>query len=177
MQENPPVNSRIIPKGELTILEILKEYVFLAPYATTIGVVVALIQIWRNAEQSKTTFEDSLTKEYREIIRRIPYKALVGEILDSEEKNEAFNEIFNYMDICNEQIFLRMSDRVRTKTWLNWQEGMKTNFSLPIFDTASKEVFDKMTNNFNELRKVKKLKYNTDPKKWERYNQALNQTG
>ena len=133
-----------------------------------IGVVVALIQIWRNAEQSKTTFEDSLTKEYREIIRKMPYKAFVSEILNSEEENEAFNEIFNYMDLCNEQIFLRMSRRVRKKTWLNWQEGMKTNFFLPIFDTASKKVFDKMVNNFNELRKVKKLKYNTDPKKWKK---------
>ena len=107
---------------------------------------VALFQIWRNAEQSKTTFEDSLTKEYREIIRRIPYKALVGKNLNKDEKNEAFNEIFNYMDICNEQIFLRMSGRVRKKTWLNWQEGMKTNFSLSIFETASKEVFDKLPN-------------------------------
>ncbi len=146
----------------------MKEYVFLASYATTIGVAVALIQIWRNAEHSKTTFEDSLTKEYREIIRRIPYKALVGETLDEKEKDEAFNEIFNYMDICNEQVFLYMSGRVRKKTWLNWQEGMKTNFSLSTFKVASKEVFDKLPNNFKELKTVQSKKYNTDPKKWKK---------
>ena len=127
---------------------------------------VALFQIWRNAEQSKTTFEDSLTKEYREIIRKIPYKALVGDKLNGDEKNEAFNEIFNYMDICNEQIFLRMSGRVRISTWLNWQEGMETNFSLSIFEIVSKEVFDKLPSNFKELKRVQESKYNTDPKKW-----------
>lgn len=146
----------------------MKEYVFLAPYATAIGVGVALIQIWRNAEHSKTIFEDSLTKEYREIIRRIPYKALVGEKLEEKEKYEAFNEIFNYMDFCNQQVFLRMTGRVRKKTWLNWQEGMKTNFSLSTFMIASKEVFDKLPNNFSELKKVQSKKYNTDPKKWKK---------
>jgi len=153
----------------IVILEVLKEYVFLAPYATTISVIIALVQVFRNTEQSKTTFEDSLTKEYREIIRRIPYKALVGESLNGDEnKNEAFNEIFNYMDLCNEQIFLRMSGRVRRKTWLNWQEGMKTNFSLTNFGFAVTEVFDKMPNNFKELKKVKDHEYNTDPKMWKK---------
>ena len=153
----------------IVILEVLKEYVFLAPYATTISVIIALVQVFRNTEQSKTTFEDSLTKEYREIIRRIPYKALVGESLNGDEnKNEAFNEIFNYMDLCNEQIFLRMSGRVRRKTWLNWQEGMKTNFSLTNFGFAVTEVFDKMPNNFKELKKVKDHEYNTDPKRWKK---------
>ena len=122
--------------------------------------------MWRNANQSKTTFEDSLTKEYREIIRKIPYKVLVGDEITDSEKDEAFNEIFNYMDICNEQIFLRITGRIRKNTWLNWQEGMKTNFSSPIFKLVSKEVFEKLNGNFTELKKVHELKYDTDPNKW-----------
>ena len=122
--------------------------------------------MWRNANQSKTTFEDSLTKEYREIIRKIPYKALVGDNVSDKEENIAFNEIFNYMDICNEQIFLRIEGRIRKNTWLNWQEGMKTNFSTQIFKLVSEDVFEKVENNFKELKKVQELEYNTDPKKW-----------
>lgn len=122
--------------------------------------------MWRNANQSKTTFEDSLTKEYREIIRKIPYKALVGDNVSEKEENIAFNEIFNYMDICNEQIFLRIEGRIRKNTWLNWQEGMKTNFSTQIFKLVSEDVFEKVENNFKELKKVQELEYNTDPKKW-----------
>ena len=127
-----------------------------------------MFQIWRNAEQTKTTFEDSLTKEYREIIRRIPYKVFVDGKLEGSDKDIAYNEIFNYMDLCNEQIFLRTSGRVREKTWMNWQDGMKTNFSIPIFAVCSKEVFEALDNNFNELKKVQESKYGTDPKKWKK---------
>ncbi len=127
---------------------------------------VALYQVWKNTEQSKTTFEDSLSKEYRDISKNIPYNALIGKELDDEEKNQACNEIYNYMDFCNEQIFLRKSGRVRRNTWNNWQEGMCTNFSLPIFVRVSEEVFKELPDTFKELRMVKQLKYNTDPKKW-----------
>lgn len=107
-----------------------------------------------------------MNKEYRDIVRRIPYKALIGEELCASEKDAANNEIYNYMDLCNEQIYLRMSNRVREKTWNNWQEGMKTNFSLNFFEHASTEVFQKLSLNFLELQKVKRLGYKTDPKKW-----------
>ena len=70
------------------------------------------------------------------------------------------------MDLCNEQVFLRMSGRVCEKTWNNWQEGMLTNFSLKMFDSASQEIFSELGFNFKELKKVKRLGYDTDPKKW-----------
>lgn len=70
------------------------------------------------------------------------------------------------MDLCNEQIFLRISGRVRKKTWNNWQEGMLTNFSLRVFDRASQEVFSKLSHNFKELKRVQNSGYKTDPKKW-----------
>lgn len=116
--------------------------------------------------QQRTSFEDSLTKEYREIIRRIPYKALIGDDLCESDKITAYNEVYNYMDLCNEQIFLRMSGRVREKTWNNWQEGMLTNFSLKVFDRASQEIFSKLKNNFKELKKVQESGYKSDPIKW-----------
>jgi hypothetical protein len=127
---------------------------------------VALYQVWKNTEQSKTTFEDSLSKEYRDIARNIPYNALIGKELDDNEKNQASNEIFNYMDFCNEQIFLRKSGRVRKNTWNNWQEGMCTNLSLPIFVSVSEEVFNALPDTFVELRKVIEQNFNTDPNNW-----------
>ena len=111
-------------------MEFLKSYVVLAPYATMIGVMFAMYQFWRNTEQSKTSFEDSISKEYRDISNNIPYNALIGKALIGEEINQASNEIYNYIDFCNEQIFLRKTGRVRKDTWNNWQEGMSINFSL-----------------------------------------------
>ncbi|EPJ42945.1 MAG: hypothetical protein OFPII_44290 [Osedax symbiont Rs1] len=140
----------------------------MAPYATTFGVIIAVWQLIKNNEQQRTSFEDSLNKEYREIVRRIPYKALIGEELTISEKDTANNEIYNYMDLCNEQIYLRISNRVRKNTWNNWQDGMQTNFSLKAFERTSTEVFKKLPSNFLELKKVKRLGYKTDPKNWKR---------
>lgn len=150
----------------MEIIEALKEFSFLAPYATAIGVAVAMIQLWRTASQSVTTFEGSISKEYRDIIRRIPYKALVGIEMGQSEKDEALNEIYNYMDLCNEQIFLRKAKRIRANTWKDWQEGMKLNFTLPLFQEASSQIFEKLPDTFKELRRVKESGYQTDPRKW-----------
>ena len=125
-----------------------------------------MIQLWRGLNQARTNFEDAMSKEYREIIRRIPYKALIGADLMDDEKELAYNEIFNYMDLCNEQVFLRMSGRVRRKVWKSWQEGMETNFSLKIFEHASNEIISKLPNNFKELQKVQSRGYRTDPRYW-----------
>lgn len=144
----------------------MKDYVFLVSYITLIGAVFAVYQFWINTQQSKTTFEDSISKEYRDIFKNIPYNALIGKALTDEEVNQVANEIYNYMDFCNEQIFLRKTGRVREDTWNNWQEGMCTNFSLPIFISVSNEVFEELPDIFTELRRVIFENYSTDPKKW-----------
>jgi hypothetical protein len=150
----------------MTIFEYLSKYAVLAPYGTLFGVAVALCQFRKNNKQQVTNFEDSLTKEYREIVRRIPYKALIGVELCQKEQADAYNEIYNYMDLCNEQIFLRKSGRVRRATWLNWQEGMKVNFDLAAFRDASAEIYSELKDNFKELNRVQSAGYDTDPKKW-----------
>lgn len=73
----------------------------------------AVYQFWINTQQSKTTFEDSISKEYRDIFKNIPYNALIGKTLTDEEVNQAAKEIYNYMDFSNEQIFLRKTGRVK----------------------------------------------------------------
>lgn len=145
------------------IIEVLNT---LVPYATVFGVGVAAHQIRRSNIQQRVMFEDSINKEYRDIIQRIPYKVLIGDEVPLSEANAVHNEIYNYMDLCNEQIYLRMSDRVSKKTWNNWQEGMKTNFELKVFNDTLGEVFEKLPSNFIELQSVKALNFSTDPKKY-----------
>jgi len=95
-----------------------------------------------------------MNKEYRNIVQRIPYKALIGEELFVSEIDVTNNEIYNYMDLCNEQIYLRMSNRVRKKTWNNWQEGMSTNFALDAFENTSTEVFQKLSSISKNYKKL-----------------------
>jgi len=118
-------------------------------------------------------FEDSINKEYRDIIQRIPYKALIGEEISSSQVSAVRNEVYNYMDLCNEQIYLRMPNRVSKTTWINWQEGMKTNFELKVFNDTLDEVFEKLPSNFSELQSVKALNFSTDPKKYKIYDSLL----
>ena len=144
------------------IIEVLNT---LVPYATVFGVGVAAYQIRRSNIQQRVMFEDSINKEYRDIIQRIPYKVLIGDEVPLSEANAVHNELYNYMDLCNEQIYLRMSDRVSKKTWNNWQEGMKMNFELKVFNDTLDEVFEKLPSNFIKLQSVKALNFSTDSKK------------
>lgn len=134
--------------------------------ATAIGVAIAAWQIWRNAEQTKTSFEDSLNMEYRELMRPIPLKALIGENVTDEESEAAKEAIYNYLDFCNQQVFLRKQKRIRKSTWSEWQAGMKINLGLPLFAEVAENVFADLPNIFNELKMVQKSNFKTDPAEW-----------
>lgn len=138
-----------------------------ASVAIFFGVVIAVIQIWQAKRQSITSFEDDFARQYREIIQRIPVKALLNEKLSDDDFQKALNEIYNYIDLTNGQIFLRRQNRIRSKTWENWQDGMKANLALPAFKRAWGMIKEKTPNNiFEELRCLEIWKFERDPKSW-----------
>ncbi len=140
----------------------------IASIGTTIGVAIAAWQFWRNVEQSRTAFEDSLAKEYRELMRCIPYRALIGREISTEQIERSKEAIYNYLDFCNQQIFLRINKRVRKGTWLEWQSGMKINFSLPLFKEVAAEVFVALPTIYEELRHIQVDEFSTDPAGWKK---------
>jgi hypothetical protein len=87
-----------------------------AAIATAIGVFFAAIQLWHTRNRAVTTFEDSLSSEYREITGRLPTEALLGEILTPDVQKTHFHEFYRYFDLTNSQIFLRQSGRISKKT-------------------------------------------------------------
>ena len=66
-----------------------------ASVATAIGVGIAAYQICQAKQQSVTSFEDDFTRQYREIIQRIPVKALLNEDLGEDDFQTALNDIYN----------------------------------------------------------------------------------
>ncbi len=132
---------------------------------STIGVFLAYKQLASSKEIARMQFEDSLAKEYRELIMAIPTKALLGEDLSSEEFEKSFDEIFRYFDLTNQQIFLRSKKRVSKSTWLEWIEGIKSNMSLSVFKLAWEKIKSK-SNSFDELRRLEQDGYVTDPADW-----------
>ncbi|MEQ1751985.1 MAG: hypothetical protein ABL974_21365, partial [Prosthecobacter sp.] len=108
----------------------------LSHIATTAGVLFAAYQILLSRQQAQTSFEDALAKEYRDLVSKMPTKALLGEDLTDAEHAEAIDEFYHYFDLSNGQIFLRQINRVRPTTWKFWCDGIRTNLKRPAFKTA-----------------------------------------
>lgn len=84
----------------------------LAAVAAAVGVWYARSQLAMTQKIAQMQFEDSLSKEYRELAHRIPPKALLGEHLNDQEQEQIFDEIFRYIDLSNEQVNLRKRGRI-----------------------------------------------------------------
>lgn len=136
----------------------------ISAFGTTTGVIFAAIQLWRSKQQQVLQFEDDIAKEYREIARKIPVEALLGKSL--KEDDDTLNNIYTYIDFCNEQIFLRKKGRIRKVTWENWLEGIEANLKLPVFYEAWQVIQDCLPDLFSELKRLEGEDFKTDPKKW-----------
>jgi hypothetical protein len=112
-----------------------------------------------------TQFEDTLGREYREPAGRLPTRALLGEELSEEEHQRALDEFIHYIDLCNEQVFLRRCKRLSLATWENWRDGIQSNLAQPAFARAWCEV-QARSKNFRELRWLEEEKFKSDPAEW-----------
>lgn len=133
---------------------ILEYLSVVANVATAIAVIVAAWQLYLAHKQSVMSFEDSFAKEYRELTSRLPTKALLGEQLTDEEYANHFDELYHYIDLCNEQAFLRKSGRISKKTWIFWKEGIASNMKRPAFERAWTEISHRSNGDFSELRQI-----------------------
>jgi hypothetical protein len=138
----------------------------IASVATAVAVFFAWGQIRLTKQQAITQFEDGLGREYREIAQRIPVKALLGEEIEEKLYEEALDDFYHYIDLTNEQVFLRQNNRITLKTWENWCEGIKSNLSRPTFKKAWTEIKSRATESFNELRRLEASGFKDDPCKW-----------
>lgn len=123
-------------------------------------------QVKLRKEQATTQFEDELSREYRELAQELPVKALLGDELTDEEFKEEFPDLYYYVDLSNEQVFLRFEERVSKETWENWQDGIESNLKRPAFRMAWKEIKDR-SDTFQELRRLEQSDFQTDPAEWD----------
>lgn len=144
----------------------------LASIATALGVLFAAWQLLLAKRQATTAFEDSLAREYREIAQRIPVRALLGDTLPPEEAAAALDDFYHYVDLSNEQVFLRQNGRVTEATWRNWADGMRTMLTRPAFGAAWEEIKARAPDSFEELRRLDAEGFTTDPRRWRRQRRA-----
>lgn len=150
------------------LIEYLKE---LAPLITAVSVFLAALGIWINRLMAQSAFENQLAKEYRELIREIPVDVLIGKKgftsrnLRAQDQRAREN-IFNYLDLCNEQVYLRRKGRIRSSTWKEWSSGMRDNLRLPMFEHVWIEIKDGQRPVFTELQTAEHERFENDPFFW-----------
>ncbi len=114
------------------------------------------MQISREVAQYE--FEDSFVREYRELSRRLPPAALLGDELLEDEREKTFEAFYHYFDLTNEQAFLNQTGRISSKTWKFWEGGIRSNMARPAFKDAWERVTDTLKRNratdFQELREL-----------------------
>lgn len=138
----------------------------LVSVATAIGVLVAAFQLRTNSKIAQSEFEDSIDQQYRDLARGIPVDALIGKSVSEDKKEMARELIYNYLDLCNEQVFLRRKKRVRKDTWVDWCAGMEANLSKQEFEKVWSEVKIEAPQTFTFLERLEKNKFIGDPLKW-----------
>jgi hypothetical protein len=116
----------------------------LALLATLGGVAIGVAQLRRQADHARTTFEDSLAREYRQLLSEFPAAALLGgHPTESPDgwPDKLIAAFVRYIDLCNEQAYLHDLRRVSRDTWEDWLEGIRHQFALPYFKEAWNYVY------------------------------------
>jgi hypothetical protein len=140
-----------------------------ASAATALGVVLAAVALFLQRGQARTQFEDAIVRQYRELIKpSLVLDTLLAPLLDKRPDDEQarLRYIYSYLDLCNEQVFLRAIGRISRSTWgVQWSPGIRGNIEgNPIILGAWEEI-QSATKDFQELRAFQRGW--TDPREWE----------
>ncbi len=137
-----------------------------ASIATAIGVGIAAWQIWESKKLTSAAFEDSYDQQYRELIYTIPVNALLGKPLSEAEEISARESVYNYLDLCNEQIYQRKKNRISEDRWNEWALGIKENINRPYIKQVWEEVKDCAPDSFSFIERLERDSFGSDPRVW-----------
>jgi len=132
--------------------------------ATGVGVIFGAWQIRLSKKQAQAEFEDNLDQQYRNLTMDLPVDVLIGKVPKEDDKERVRELIYNYLDLSNEQVYLRAKGRISQHTWNSWCSGIKAHLDRPEFKRVYDEV--KQDSSFTYLESLISQSYGTDPKSW-----------
>lgn len=138
----------------------------IASIATAVGVCIAAWQISESKKKSSAAFEDSFDQQYRELSYSIPVNAFLGKDLREDEKDNAREAVYNYLDLCNEQVYQRTKKRISESRWSEWFGGIESNLKRPFISAVWYEVEESAAGSFSFLERLENEGYSIDPAKW-----------
>lgn len=134
---------------------------------TGFGALIVIGQLYQRKRQFTTEFEDKLTSDYRNIIYRLPVAALLDDSDEEEQYIGDLDDYYRYIDLTNDQIFLRQEGRISKSTWENWSDGIETILGKSNFEVAWEEIHERESESFSELQKFLCDEHPDDPRYWE----------
>ncbi|MDG1732577.1 MAG: hypothetical protein P8H39_06315 [Thalassotalea sp.] len=136
----------------------------IASLATALGVCFGAWQIKVGKDQAQATFEDGLDQQYRVLSMELPVSVLIGEPVEESDRSRVRELIYNYLDLANEQVYLRAEGRIAKHTWVSWSDGILLHLSKPAFKEVYLEIKDKC--DFTYLNHLVDNDLDVDPRKW-----------
>ena len=111
------------------------------------SVVVAAAAFQHTKEQARTTFEDAMAREYRDIAGALPPAVFFTQQVAAltEEQRQA---MFRYLDLSNEQLRLIRERRIRQDTGKVWESGIEDLLRRPAFIAFWRELHTELPAEF-----------------------------
>ena len=94
----------------------------------------------------------------------LPVDVLIGKHAKVNEKLHIRELIYNYLDLTNEQIYLRAKGRISKYTWKSGSSGIQAHLQKPAFNSVFNEVKNKC--GFSYLERLVNEDFLSDPKDW-----------
>ena len=93
----------------------------------------------------------------------IPVDALIGKPVSDDQSDDVRELVYNYLDLSNEQVYLRSKKRVTKDTWKDWCTGIQENLQRPAFQTVWSEVKSEAPGTFTFLEALERHQFTLDP--------------
>src|SRR4051794_27330824 len=140
-----------------------------ASAATAAGVLVAAWALLLQRGLSRTHFEDEIVRQYRDVIKPQLLHGMIAGVLERfpAAEHERVRQVYLYLDLCNEQVFLRAIGRISSPTWrVQWGAGISGNLEENAAIAEIWQILKIATEDFRELRAFESRGW-TDPRQWE----------
>ena len=138
----------------------------LTSIATVIWVFIAAWQLREGRKVSASAFEDSFDEKYRHLAYAIPVDALLSKNVNRANKEAAREWIYNYLDLSNEEVYLRMKKRVSSSRWQEWSLWIQQHLKRPFFQEVLQEVENDSLETFSYLERLIQEDFKNDPASW-----------
>lgn len=101
-------------------------------FVTAFGIVYAALGFNVSKRQAEAEYERQYLDHYREITQQLPADFWLDEsvlslddFIPGSTHKKVYDVIYHYLELCNDQILQRRKKLISTKTWIEWQDGIR----------------------------------------------------